>query len=376
MVSISTSRVFSRDAMQPSRARAGSRSAPHLDREVELETDEMAALGAIGSGAWIDADEYTVARDVLERLIAKGIVVVEGDASANARDEQLRAAHWSPLSAVAHYFSRWSDAGMDGRAEVSLRHSLADIVDEFGMPPPHVVEKTDARTRVPLASAQASALHALMQQRTTCRNFARETSLDGAMFGALMQRVFASHADVELQPGVRALKKSNPSGGGLHPLETYVLVRRVDGIATGLHHYHAIEHALEPIARLTNDEADLHALRFVAGQQYLADAPVLVVLAARFARSFWKYRAHPKAYRAIVLEAGHVSQNLYLAATELGLGAFVTAAINEIAIEDAFALDALDESPLAVCGFGVRANERTTIEFDPLGRVWRDAAKA
>ncbi|MET0230080.1 MAG: putative peptide maturation dehydrogenase, partial [Rhodanobacteraceae bacterium] len=233
--------------------------------------------------------------------------------------------------------------------------------------------KSGARDRIPLARAESSALYALMQQRATCRNFATEATLDAATFAALMQRVFASHADVELHPGVRALKKSNPSGGGLHPLEAYVLVRRVDGIGTGLYHYHAIEHALEPLAKLANDEAEAHALRFVAGQRYLADAPVQVVLAARFARSFWKYRAHPKAYRAIVLEAGHVSQNLYLAATELGLGAYVTAAINEVAIERALALDALDESPLAVCGFGARTNARTTIEFDPLARVPRDA---
>ncbi|HSS06955.1 MAG TPA: putative peptide maturation dehydrogenase, partial [Rhodanobacteraceae bacterium] len=195
-------------------------------------------------------------------------------------------------------------------------------------------------------------------------------------FGTLIERVFGCHADVELHPGVRALKKSNPSGGGLHPLEAYVLARRVDGVATGLYHYHAGTHALEPIAALSEAEASEHAHRFVAGQQYLADAPVLIALVARFARSFWKYRRHPKAYRAIVLEAGHVAQNLYLAATELGLGAFVTAAINEVAIERAFGLDALDESPLAVCGFGTRADVRATIEFDPLQRIWRGDVRA
>jgi putative peptide maturation dehydrogenase len=349
--------------------------APHLDGEIELDLDEITALGGIGSDAWIDAEECAIGSDVLERLIAKCIVVAEDNTAANARDEQLRASHWSPLAAVSHYFSRWTDAGMDGRAEVSLRHSLAEIVAEFGLPPPHVVEKSDADERISLARAEPSALHALMQRRATCRNFASDAPLDGARFAALMQRVFASHADIELHPGVRALKKSNPAGGGLHPLEAYVLVRHVDGVEPGFYHYHAVQHALEPIARLADDEAQTHALRFVAGQQYLADAPVLVVLAARFARSFWKYRAHPKAYRAIVLEAGHVSQNLYLAATELGLGAFVTAAINEVAIEEALALDALEESALAVCGFGVRSAERTTIEFDPLARVWRDDTK-
>src|SRR3546814_4882794 len=55
-------------------------------------------------------------------------------------------------------------------------------------------------------------------------------------------------------------------------------------------------------------QAGALALRFVAGQHWFADAPMLVVLAARVRRNFWKYRNHPKAYRAIVLDAGHLSQ--------------------------------------------------------------------
>ena len=97
---------------------------------------------------------------------------------------------------------------------------------------------------------------------------------------------------------------------------------------------------------------------------------VLLVVAARFGRSFWKYRNHPKIYRAILLEAGHASQNLYLAATELGLGAFVTAAINEVDIEQAFDLDPIEEGVLAVCGFGARLPHKTTVELDPRHAVW------
>ena len=348
--------------------------APHLDGEIELDSEELAALGSLSNEDWRALADVCgdIAPAVLERLVGKGLLIADDAAGAASRerDERIRATHWSPLAAASHYFSRWTDAGMDGRAEISLRHSLADIVAEFGPPPPHLVEKSGEHERVPLARAAPSDLHELMMRRATCRNFAAAAQLGADAFGALLERVFGCHADVELHRGVRALKKSNPSGGGLHPLETYVLARRVEGVATGLYHYHAGAHALEPIALLSDAQASEHAHRFVAGQQYLADAPVLIALVARFARSFWKYRRHPKAYRAIVLEAGHVAQNLYLAATELGLGAFVTAAINEVAIERACGLDALDESPLAVCGFGVRADVRTTIEFDPLQRVW------
>jgi putative peptide maturation dehydrogenase len=149
-------------------------------------------------------------------------------------------------------------------------------------------------------------------------------------------------------------------------------VQQVEGVAPGLYHYHAGAHALEPMAGKRDGENDLHSrcLNMVAGQHWFSAAHVVVILAPRFARSFWKYRSHAKAYRALVLDVGHLSQTLYLTATELGLGAFVTSAINEAVIETEFGLDPVEEGPLAVCGFGWRGAACETMEFDPQHRVW------
>jgi SagB-type dehydrogenase family enzyme len=99
-----------------------------------------------------------------------------------------------------------------------------------------------------------------------------------------------------------------------------------------------------------------------------------VVLAPRFERTFWKYRQHAKSYRVVAMEAGHLSQTLYLAATDAGLGAFITGAINEKHIERALQLDTIAEGVLAVCGFGWRAAQMTTTELDPAGVIWHPAA--
>lgn len=186
----------------------------------------------------------------------------------------------------------------------------------------------------------------------------------------MLYRVFGARVVVDYAPGVTLLKKSSPSAGGLHATEAYLLVQRVEGVAPGLYHYHPIEHALEPLRALDSVETAALAHRFVAAQAYYAQAPVLVALVSRFQRNFWKYRDHAKAYRAVILDAGHLSQTLYLAATELNLGAFITAAINEADIEQAFDLDAMAEGPLCVCGFGIRAAEKKTVEFDPAHKVW------
>jgi putative peptide maturation dehydrogenase len=348
--------------------------APHAGEEIELDEAEAAALGRLGESEWIEraALAASVPEPVIASLLAKGLFIGDGEADApmRERDETVRGVHWKPLSAVAHAFSRWHEAGVDEDVRITRHRTLTELIRESGPPPPHVTSRAAPELRQPLPEPKMTAIDAILARRATCRNFDTGGTLDLERFGDVLKRVVGCQAEVEILPGTKALKKSHPSGGSLHPLEAYLVVQRVDGVAPGLYHYHVTTHALEPVATLDPAALRDFAMRSVAGQDFFADAHALLVITARFERTFWKYRSHPKAYRAIVLEAGHVSQNLYLTATELGLGAFVTAAINEVDIEQAFGLDALRESPLAVLGFGPRAAEKTMLEFDPLGTVW------
>lgn len=348
--------------------------APHVGQEVEIDAAQLEVLGAIGETQWLERSQVDAAHGtaVIDALLVKGLLVADAGAwpEWRARDDKIRATHWHGLSAVAHCFSRWEavDSGK-AAAEVGLR-STADLAQRYGAPPHHFHARVDTAQRVVLARPPTGDFDALLTRRATCRNYDTAHALDGARFARMLHTVFGAQAAVELAPGSAAVKKTSPSGGSLHPTEAYLLVQRVEGVAPGLYHYHAGDHALEP---LPGDGDDWHALatRLVAGQHWFADAHVLVILAPRFHRTFWKYRNHAKAYRALTLDAGHLSQTLYLTATDLDLGAFITSAINEIEIERAFGLDPLDEGPLAVCGFGGRAAEKVTIEFDPLGRVWK-----
>ena len=348
--------------------------APHAGEEIELDAAEVAALGCIGETDWIARDALAgrVHESVIDGLLAKGLLVGDGaaDATMRERDETVRGVHWKPLSAVAHAFSRWHEAGVDEDVRITRHRTLTELIAESGPPPPHVTSRVAPAQRQALPAPRSTAVDDILARRATCRNFDTAGMLDLARFGDVLKRVVGCQAEVEILPGTKALKKAHPSGGSLHPLEAYLVVQRVEGVVPGLYHYHVTTHALEPIASPEAAALRDFAMRSVAGQDFFADAHALLIVTARFERTFWKYRSHPKAYRAIVLEAGHVSQNLYLTATELGLGAFVTAAINEVDIEQALGLDALRESPLAVLGFGPRAAEKTMLEFDPLGAVW------
>lgn len=348
--------------------------APHRDAEVVLSLDEVAVLGAVSPEQWFPLDELAQSqpRPVLEALLEKQLLVAQAgdDSSACDADQALRDAHWRGLDAIAHRYSRWH--GVD---TVEAQRRFGEETDQtflqrLGDAPAHVRERVPAAQRQALSAAGPSALDALLARRVTCRNYDLSQNLSFADFGTAMYRAFGARAVDEYAPGIFLLKKGAPSAGGLHPVEAYVLVQRVDGIVPGLYHYHPAAHALERIREMNPDELTALAKVCLGGQPYFAEAHVVIALAGRFVRNFWKYRNHAKAYRAVILDAGHLSQTLYLAATELGLGAFVTAGVNEVEIEQAFGLEPMAEGPLAMCGFGIRGSQRNEVEFDPNHAVW------
>lgn len=353
--------------------------AAHRDEEIVLDAVEVATLGALSPGHWQLLDDLSQRHPcvVLDALLAKGLLIAReprDDATRRfARDDEVvRAVHWRGLSAVAHRHSRWRDVDTEEAERLFSEASAQTFLERLGPAPPVVGERMEPASRLPLAKPSPSPLDALTDRRVTCRNY-DPAPLSHAAFSAVLYRAFGARAVSDYAPGVQLLKKAAPSAGGLHATEAYLLVQRVEGVAPGLYHYHPVAHALEPLRELDADAAAALARRFVAAQAYYVGAPLQIALVSRFERNFWKYRNHAKAYRAVILDAGHLSQAMYLAATELNLGAFITAAINEAEIEQAFGLEPMSEGPLAVCGFGVRAQEKVTVEFDPAQKVWDDA---
>lgn len=346
--------------------------APQLAAPQPVDPEDATLLGELSPIDWVD-DGPLRDRHGAERVLAlleSGLLV--GDATAYAAqreaDERYRGQHWYGLAAVWHAASRWE--GLDAAGEVAeagmdTAHGLRS---RYGPPPPMLHDRGGPDGRIALPRSAPSAIDELFDARATCRNFDTARQLPQADFAHLLERVFGARGQVHAADDFDVLKKTSPSGGALHPTEAYLIVRRVEGIAPGLYHYRAGDHALQPLP--APEDLDHLAWIAVAGQQWFADAHVLVALAPRFVRNYWKYRNHAKAYRVAILDVGHLSQTLLLTATELGLGAFVTAAINEVDIERAFGLTSYVDGPLAVCGFGPRAEAMTTSEFDPNRRIW------
>jgi len=131
----------------------------------------------------------------------------------------------------------------------------------------------------------------------------------------------------------RSGQRTAPSAGALYPLELYVAVANVQGLAAGVYRYEPSAHRLDAIAQGDRRRALVAA---ALGQRWIGEAAAVFVIAGVERRTTAKYGR--RGVRYVHMEAGHAAQNLLLQATALRLGATVVGAFSDAAVEDAAAL--------------------------------------
>jgi SagB-type dehydrogenase family enzyme len=147
--------------------------------------------------------------------------------------------------------------------------------------------------------------------------------------------------------GLLGITRPIPSAGGLYPLNLRVLTRDITGVPDAVYDYNVLHRCLEP-KTLPVDAGEVTD-HFLA-QQFLEHASVIVILSAVFARTLKKYGA--RGYRYVLLEAGHVAQNLCLTAAELGLGSLCVGGYRDRALNSALGLDERREAVVYCIGIG------------------------
>lgn len=133
--------------------------------------------------------------------------------------------------------------------------------------------------------------------------------------------------------------RTAPSAGGLYPIETYVVVNKVHGMSQGVYHYFPPEHSLELLRRGDYSNAVAHA---ALDQRMAASAGAVFIWTAVIERARWKYRQ--RAYRYVYLDAGHIAQNVALAAEGIGLGCCAIGALYDDEVNDLVAADGSEET--------------------------------
>ena len=116
-----------------------------------------------------------------------------------------------------------------------------------------------------------------------------------------------------------------PSAGARHAFDTFLLVNKVEGLAPGIYRYLALEHKLGEYL-LDSDIAD-KVVEAAYGQKMVKNNAVTFIWVADIYRMFWRYVE--RGYRYIHIDAGHVCQNLYLAAENINAGVCAIAAFHD-----------------------------------------------
>jgi SagB-type dehydrogenase family enzyme len=163
-----------------------------------------------------------------------------------------------------------------------------------------------------------------------------EFSRQPITFSELSQLLWATQGITAKEWGFEF--RSVPSTGALYPMETYIVANRIMDIAPGLYHYHVKEAELILLKEgLFGSDLQYAGL----GQEMLEEASCVFIWTAVVRRSKWKYRE--RAYRYIYMDAGHIGQNFYLAATALGLGCCTVGAFFDEEVDRLIGVDGREE---------------------------------
>ena len=205
-----------------------------------------------------------------------------------------------------------------------------------GMPqPPLSLDWDRARTLIPLPAPKAIRLGGLsvreaIDSRRTLRAYSRvPLSLE-----ELSYLLWCTQGVQQVVPGFKTMR-TVPSAGARHAFETYLCANNVSGLTPGLYRFLALEHALiEENPR--SDFAD-RLVEACLGQETVKTSAATFIWTAVVYRMTYRYGE--RGYRYLHLDAGHVCQNLYLAAEAIGCGVCALAAFSDDDVNRLLGLD-------------------------------------
>lgn len=224
-----------------------------------------------------------------------------------------------------------------------LKDTIRQSVDfaathqSLGVPPPPVELAPSSivihlpHTQPDLTSGQT--ITELISKRQSRRVFSKKTiSLDTLSF-----LLWATQ-------GVRAMVNGQvlrtvPSAGNRHPMETYLVVFRVEGLEKGIYRYLPLSHSLTLIA--TPENLATRLTKAALRQSFVAQGAVTFIWAAIPYRTEWRYAQ--ASHKVIAIDAGHICQNLYLACESVHLGTCAIAAYDQKGIDQLVGIDGQNE---------------------------------
>ncbi|WP_213818653.1 SagB/ThcOx family dehydrogenase [Garciella nitratireducens] len=185
-----------------------------------------------------------------------------------------------------------------------------------------------------------------LKERRSVRKYAKEDI-------TLKQLSFLLWATQGVEKMVGKNKKTTyrtvPSGGGRHPFETYLVINQVQELDKGLYRYLPLEHKLLQIQ--VGDFSNQVAQNSM-GQKYIENAAVVFIWSVVPYRTEWRYTINTP--KLVLLDAGHVCQNLYIACEAIGCGTCAVACYDQEKMDQLIGVDGQEEFTIYLAPVGKR----------------------
>jgi len=252
---------------------------------------------------------------------------------------------WNPAAGFFHFSTR------NVQVETDLAGSERDLrrkARTAPVPSPTKHYRGVPHVALPPPRTDGEFPSVLLARRTWRRFDPRRVSLED--LSTLLGLTFGVHMTGTGNDGRELVFKTSPSGGACHPYEAYVLALGVEGLPRGLYHYASDRHRLNV---LKTGASRRNVARYVPVQWWYESAAAIVFMTAVFPRVQWRYQS-PRAYRSVLVEAGHLCQTFCLVATWLRLAPFCTLMLGDAALERDLGVDGVAESFIYAAGVGSR----------------------
>lgn len=289
--------------------------------------------------------------ETIRRLVQYDLLIRKGSEQQNIQRKFKKSWLW-PFAARNYHFSTKI---LDYSTREEDRRYFNRYLKGKNQPPIYKTYPSAPKVRLFAKSGRDSSFFATLRRRKTVRTFTGEP-ISFSQFSSIVYNTWGRSYHYETSDFGRLLHKTSPSAGARHPIEAYTVVNNVDRIRPGLYHYSVKDNALE---LLKPGDFREKIGEYCAGQEWTKKASAVFFMTAIVARTQWKYR-DPRAYRAFLLDAGHLSQTFLLTSTALGLGAFCIGIISDIMIEKDLGLDGVGETALFAVGVGKESKERSS----------------
>lgn len=291
----------------------------------------------------------------IANLLEAGILVL-ADSDLDVREKAFAEWVWGDDTA-AHFLAtrrlRWMDEESEVRQYARLLKSktappLWEDVEspDFGWTPLGI----DLRVR---------SIFELFDKRRSLRQFS-DQPLEAESLGAILCAGLGIQKFLKLPMRLVHPLRFSPSPGGLNAFYGYILAKNIKDTPPGVYVYNALRNQIKKI----NSIPDIKISMLFGNQSWADEAAAICVLCADYKKMSWKY-SDQSAFNSLLIESGHIAQNMMLCAASLSIGSVPTNAVDQVKLEKYFSLEFPRRVVLYAVAFGREDLSRSKDHYSP-----------